>query len=141
MGRAEMNAHKPNPTSPSSAQIAQSLLRDLDHWDVNGFGRYVVREEDVPIGLCGLTLRDRIPGLNLSYHIAPERWGEGHSTALVAALVHVAQSHLLAHAEVYGLVRPANPASRRVLEKSGFSEIETLTLDGAATTRFTRRLV
>lgn len=140
MARPEMNTHKPDPTPPSPAKIAQTHAYDLHHWSRHGFGRYVVHLDADPIGLCGLTLREGMTGLNLSYHLEPDHWGQGHATTLVHALLALASDHLSTHAHVFALVRPANPGSLRVLTKSGFCEAETLMLHGAPTTRYTREL-
>ncbi len=135
-----MNAHKPDPTPPRPAQVSDSLDRDLEHWNRHGFGRYVVSDDTGPIGLCGLTRRDGFRGLNLSYHLSPDHWGHGYATELVTALVDIARSHLADQDQVFALARPANPGSTRVLEKCGFSQIETLDLGGAPTRHYVRVL-
>lgn len=140
MTRPEMNAHKPNPTAPSPEQIAQSHAADLAHWADHGFGRYLVLKDNTPIGLCGLTRRDDMPGLNVSYHLSPKEWGQGHASALIVALTNLARENLPGEGPIYGLVRPANPASARVLVKAGFIQSETLSLSGAPTTRYERAL-
>ena len=139
MARPEMNAHKPDPTPPSADAVAKALAADLSHWQTHGIGRYLVTLQHAPIGLCGLTHRAGAPGLNLSYHLSPDHWGNGHASALVAALVHMADDHPDARL-IYGLARPANPASARVLTKNGFTQDDDLILGGAPTTRYTRRI-
>lgn len=139
MSRPEMNAHKPDPTPPSDASVATTLAADLAHWQRHGIGRFVVSLQDTPIGLCGLTHRAGMEGLNLSYHLSPSNWGQGHASALVVALVHLAGEHA-AERLIYGLARPANPASARVLTKNGFTKDGDLILGGAPTTRYTRTI-
>ncbi len=59
-------------------------------------------------------------GLNLSYHLHPENWGQGYASELVTEALRTAFGPLQAD-RVIGLVRAANPASRRVLERCGFT--------------------
>lgn len=141
MSALDMHAHKPDPTLPTKRDIACGVTADLTHWEVHGFGRYVAFYDMQPIGLCGLTRRDGMAGLNLSYHVLRTQWGHGHASALVSALMTIAHGHLTKDSPVYGLVRPVNPASARVLEKAGFAKSETLTLGGAPTIRYTHPLV
>lgn len=136
MTDAAMHTHRPDPTPPSEAEVSRQHLADLTHWQTFGLGRYLAFFDGRPIGLCGLTRRDGMAGLNLSYHLLPDHWGQGHASALVRGLILVAQD--MASEDLYGLVRPANPASARVLEKAGFTRAETLMLGGAPTIRYTR---
>jgi RimJ/RimL family protein N-acetyltransferase len=57
--------------------------------------------------------------LALGYALAPEVWGRGYATEAVAAMVDAGFS-LSRCVEIDADVRVENPASRRVLEKSGF---------------------
>jgi len=142
MTRPEMNAHKPDPTPPDPDRIAATHARDVALWDTAGHGRYVLRHGGVAVGLCGFSLRPGYPGLNLSYHIAPEHWGRGWASAVVAAMVEVARALDLPDAArmLHALVRPANPASARVLVKAGFRQAGTRSLGGAPTELFLRDL-
>ena len=79
------------------------------------------------IGFCGLGWRDYVGTrrLNLGYRLAFEAWGQGHATEIGAETLRYA-FETLAQPEVHAIVRPANLASARVLEKIGMSEIGTL---------------
>lgn len=57
----------------------------------------------------------------LSYHLAPDRWGSGYATEAVAAVTSFAFEKLHLH-RVQAFVLPQNPASCHVLEKTGFKE-------------------
>lgn len=89
------------------------------------------------IGFGGLTTKPSAGGLNLSYHLTPEAWGFGFASEFVAEALAVAFGPLKA-SHVVGLVRPANPASRRVLEKCGFRFDCEIMLAGAPTMRLVR---
>jgi [ribosomal protein S5]-alanine N-acetyltransferase len=75
-------------------------------------------------------MSSRFDALNLSYHIHPDFWGLGYATELVVATLEFAFADLGADT-VIGLVRSANPASRRVLEKCGFDFVREVELHGA----------
>ncbi|MGW2491943.1 GNAT family N-acetyltransferase [Streptomyces sp. NPDC001606] len=96
-------------------------------WD---FG--VVRDQDL-VGLISLRLRE--PGLGtVSYILREDTWGHGYATEATHLVIAYAFT-------VVGLNRlearhhPENPASGRVLAKSGFTPVGTVDLpgkDGAA---------
>ncbi|MEM7721169.1 MAG: GNAT family N-acetyltransferase [Pseudomonadota bacterium] len=125
-----MLAHHPNP-SPTPPRT--SLEGDLDHWSRHGIGRWSVWRGDARVGLCGLTLRDGYSGLNLSYHVVPAEWGQGWATHIVRQLITIAAGLSPAPPQVFGLVRPSNRASARVLEKTEFEKTDVRHLGGAPT--------
>jgi RimJ/RimL family protein N-acetyltransferase len=126
----EMHAHRPDPHPPSREQQDEDLARDLEHWSRQHIGRYVVSHGGTPVGLCGLTRRAGYPGWNLSYHLHPDHWGKGWAGRMAQAMIELAGTHTT-EAYLHGLVRPANPASARVLERAGFTEAGTVSLNGA----------
>lgn len=94
------------------------LQRDIDHWRKHGFGRWVLDENGRIVGFGGLTYRPGFTGLNLSYHLHPDVWGQGLASEFAVSAVVIGFRDLAAK-KVIGLVRPTNLASRRVLEKAG----------------------
>jgi RimJ/RimL family protein N-acetyltransferase len=137
-GLPELVAHRPNPTPDTPEQSAARLARDMAHWDEHGFGRWAVEADGELIGFGGLTVSSDFDDLNLSYHLHPSGWGRGYASELVAESLHIAAQVL--HAErVIGLARPANPASRRVLEKCGFAFEKEVVLHGAPTMLYATR--
>ncbi|MBZ9743401.1 MULTISPECIES: GNAT family N-acetyltransferase [unclassified Mesorhizobium] len=117
--RPELVAHRPDPTPDTAQQSADRLLRDIGHWREHGFGRWTIEAGGEPIGFGGLTVSQAFDGLNLSYHLRPESWGQGFATELIREALSLAFDDLHA-TRVIGLVRTANVASRRALEKNGF---------------------
>ncbi|MEM1273793.1 MAG: GNAT family N-acetyltransferase [Pseudomonadota bacterium] len=120
-GRPETVAHRPGaqPVTPEAA--GRALDTDMAHWQRHGFGRWSLVHAGQPVGLGGLTVKDGFLGLNLSYHLLPEMWGQGLASEFVRAAVDFARDDLGSD-EVYGLVRPSNIASIRVMEKAGFRD-------------------
>lgn len=131
----ELVAHRPDPTPDTPEASARRLSHDMDHWYNHGFGRWAVEVNGRLIGFGGVTVSKEFEGLNLSYHLHPDSWGQGYASELVAESLSFAFNGL--HAErVIGLVRSANIASRRVLEKSGFTFEREVMLHGAPTNLF-----
>jgi RimJ/RimL family protein N-acetyltransferase len=69
-----------------------------------------------------VSLERRADRLTLGYALAPAVWGRGFATEAVRAIVDVA-FELTAAAAIEASVRPENLASRRVVEKAGFSRV------------------
>ncbi|MGR9190832.1 GNAT family N-acetyltransferase [Rhizobium leguminosarum] len=131
----ELVAHRPVPRPDSREENAARLARDIGHWKDHGFGRWAVEANGALIGFGGVTLSKEFDGLNLSYHLQPESWGQGYATELVREALVFAFDDL--HGErVIGLVRTANAASRRILEKCGFNFEREVMLHGAPTNMY-----
>ncbi|MGR9373385.1 GNAT family N-acetyltransferase [Rhizobium leguminosarum] len=131
----ELVAHRPVPRPDSREESAARLARDIGHWKDHGFGRWAVEANGALIGFGGVTLSKEFDGLNLSYHLQRESWGQGYATELVREALVFAFDDL--HGErVIGLVRTANAASRRILEKCGFNFEREVMLHGAPTNMY-----
>lgn len=130
--RPELVAHRPVPQPDSPEESVARLAKDMAHWRQHGFGRFAVVAKDELIGFGGVTVSKEFDGLNLSYHLDPRSWGHGYATELVRGILTFAFEELGA-SRIIGLVRPANPASRRVLEKCGFCFESEVMLHGAPT--------
>jgi len=121
--------HHPGDKLRAPEETDAKLTRDLAHWNRQGFGRWLLSHAGQPVGLGGLKVRDGFAGLKLSYHFLPEMWGQGLASEFVTAAVDYAADGLGSE-EVYGLVRPSNIASIRVLEKIGFRDAGLHSIDG-----------
>lgn len=135
--RPELVAHRPNPEPDSAEASATRLERDMAHWQRHGFGRWAIERDGTLIGFGGLTHKADFEGLNVSYHLHPDAWGMGYASEVLAEALSVAFDQLEAE-RVIGLVRPANPASRRVLERVGFVPEGEVLLEGAPTVLLAR---
>lgn len=63
--------------------------------------------------------RDRTQ-LEIGYILKETYWGKGYGTQICTALLAIAQKHAPTTA-IIGIIDPANAASRRLLEKFGFT--------------------
>ena len=128
--RPELVAHRPDRTPVPPDSTRKSLTADMAHWDAHSFGRWTIELDGLVIGFGGLTRRNGFGGLNLSYHLEPTAWRRGFATEIVAEALAVAFGPLK-QTRVFGLVRPANLASRRVMQKAGFHFERQIEITGA----------
>lgn len=94
-------------------QVAGQAERGYSVWAVErrGDGRF--------LGDCGLQpLEHRGPEVELGYDLHPDAWGQGLATEAATAVVQAAFG-TLGLERLMAVVKPANAASRRVLEKAG----------------------
>jgi ribosomal-protein-alanine N-acetyltransferase len=114
----------PGREPPTEASVAEGLAAKLDHWERHGFGMWLVRDRatGTMVGRGGLqhTFVADLYDVEAGWAIVPQRWGEGLATELAHAAVAVA-FELLALNRIIAFTRPANAASRRVMEKTGFA--------------------
>jgi ribosomal-protein-alanine N-acetyltransferase len=108
----------------SENETWENLWNGLEHWERNGFGPWVfhVRETGEPVASAALR-RIEIEGqpeVEVGYRVAVAWWGCGIATEMASALVGVARDRL-GLAEVVAFTLPENRASRRVMEKVGFT--------------------
>ncbi|WP_045024898.1 GNAT family N-acetyltransferase [Agrobacterium arsenijevicii] len=130
--RSELVAHRPDPRPDTPEESAARLARDTAHWRDHGFGRWAALVGENLVGFGGVTVSKEFEGLNLSYHLHPDYWGQGFATELVTEAIRFGLEDVGIR-RIIGLVRPANPASRKVLERCGFSLEREVMLHGATT--------
>ena len=87
----------------------------------NGYGMYLVslREEDIPIGICGLIRRDYRDDYELGYAFAKAFWSKGYAQEAVKAVLNYGQTVLKAK-EFIAVTSMDNEASIKTLERLGF---------------------
>lgn len=102
------------------------LQKFIAHWEHHAFGEWIFRREDGSfVGTCGL-FWDTIEGQNvvaLGYVLDERHWGRGYATEMAGAAIAIAFTELGLR-EVYAVIDPENAASRRVLEKTGFTYLQ-----------------
>jgi ribosomal-protein-alanine N-acetyltransferase len=108
-----------NPGVASRQDTNRIARVDAAHWTAHGFGRWVVLDDDGPVGHGGLLLR-AVQGqaeVEIAWAVCSNRWGRGIATGIGAVALEHAAEHGL-HAPV-AFTRVDNLASRRVMEKIG----------------------
>ena len=96
----------------------------IQHWDDHGFGFWIFHDAATGelVGRGGLR-RLEIEGnreVEVAYAVVADRWGQGFATEMAEAAVETAFRRLKL-ASVVAFTLPSNKASRRVMEKVGFS--------------------
>jgi RimJ/RimL family protein N-acetyltransferase len=121
---AQFTAHIPHPYPPGTAErfifaarAANASGRELTLVIATQAGKQEV------VGAISLQGRG-VDRLTLGYALSPEAWGRGYGSEAVEAMVNAAFT-LTPCVEINVDVRTENPASRRVLEKNGFSHVST----------------
>jgi RimJ/RimL family protein N-acetyltransferase len=107
----------------SAEATAAYLAVNIAHWDRHGFGLWVLRTRSGEFaGRAGIRhlACDDTNEIELAYTLKRSLWGQGLATEIANALTTIARSQLQLPS-LLGLVAVANGASRRVLEKAGFS--------------------
>lgn len=94
-----------------------------------GFGLYLVclRNEE-PIGMCGLLKRETLDDVDLGFAFLPSFWGSGYAHEAAAAVMSYGRS-ALGLIRIVAVISRKNDASRRVLEKLGFTLERTVHLE------------
>jgi RimJ/RimL family protein N-acetyltransferase len=113
---------RPPPLPPFDADVIDRLLADdRRHWELHGFGPWVLVEQESGRfagrgGLAWTTVEDRL-AVELPWTIEPRLQGRGLATE--AALAATAWASELGLDELIALTLPTNRASQRVAEKAG----------------------
>jgi RimJ/RimL family protein N-acetyltransferase len=109
---------------PTEADVLDSLRAKVEHWDRHGFGMWMARDRDTGemAGRGGLqyTYTAGLHDVEAGWAIVPERWGQGLATELAHACVGAAFGPLGLR-ELVAFTMLENLASRRVMEKAGFT--------------------
>lgn len=108
----------------SENETWENLWNGLEHWERNGFGPWVFHARETGEAVASAALRrveiEGQPEVEVGYRVAAAWWGRGIATEMATALVGIARDRL-ALAEIVAFTLPANLASRRVMEKAGFT--------------------
>jgi RimJ/RimL family protein N-acetyltransferase len=86
----------------------------------HGFGLYLTlrKEDDVPIGICGLLKRDTLDDVDIGFALVPAFWSQGYASEAAGAMFAFGID-VLEIPRIVALVNPDNDASIRVVGKLG----------------------
>ncbi len=108
----------------SAAGVTAAIDRHIAGWEADGFHYWIFLDRETGEGIArGGLSRTQVTGrdeVEVGWVVAPERWGQGYATELGAAALDVAFGPLGLDT-VISYTLPGNLASRRVMEKLGFS--------------------
>lgn len=113
-----------NGEPPTEAEVAANLLVKQAHWRRYGFGLWTLldRTSGEFVGRGGLqhTSVTGTDEVEVGWSIVPERWQQGLGTELALASV-TAGFETLRLDELIAYTRTDNVASRRLMDKAGFT--------------------
>jgi RimJ/RimL family protein N-acetyltransferase/predicted enzyme related to lactoylglutathione lyase len=103
----------------TAEETGEAAAKDAAHWRAHGFGRWRVSAGEETIAHGGLvhTIVNARPELEVTWAVAPARWGQG--TAGQIGRRALARAEDLGARSVVALTRMDNLASIRVMEKLG----------------------
>lgn len=94
----------------------------LAHYRKHGFGLMMVirREDDFPLGMCGLIQRSELPHPDLGFAFLPQYEGAGYAFEAAQHIILEAPA-LYGLTELLAIVMPENKRSINLLQKLEFS--------------------
>jgi RimJ/RimL family protein N-acetyltransferase len=104
----------------SREQTEKTIAAIIKHWETNGFGRWAVvcRESNKLIGMAGFRAHEDVA--ELVYILDEPYWGKGLATEIARAILKYGfEKHNFSR--IVAMTRPANAASRRVMDKIGMT--------------------
>ncbi|MFN6570287.1 GNAT family N-acetyltransferase [Dendronalium sp. ChiSLP03b] len=106
----------------SASQIQAKIDSFITSYKTLGFGKWAVifKETNQLIGSCGIAIVqiDNVNEREIGYRLDPEFWGQGLATEAASATIQYGFEQLK-FPYIFGIVKRANIASVRVLEKLG----------------------
>ncbi|NQX70336.1 GNAT family N-acetyltransferase [Paenibacillus alba] len=92
----------------------------LDAYARLGYGFYLteLKDEGIPIGICGLAKRDFLEAVDVGFAFLPMFWGKGYAFEATSAVMEYAQSEL-GIKRIVAITTERNHASAKLLEKLG----------------------
>jgi RimJ/RimL family protein N-acetyltransferase len=98
-------------------------------YNKNGFGLYLVllKEKNIPIGMCGLVKREGLEDVDIGFALAPgfERKGFAYEAAM--ATINYAEKSLKLP-QLVAITTPDNISSINLLNKLNFSFVKKITI-------------
>lgn len=110
---------------------AECLVKNYDHYQKYGFGRWTVLDKNTGefLGWCGLKYDEESDEYDLGYRFLKKHWGKGFATESSQFCINLGFAQL-GMKEIVGRVMAENIASIRVLEHVGMCYKETRTKNG-----------
>lgn len=105
-------------TIPDAEQYLQNV--PFKSYAANGFGLYMValKENNTPIGMCGLIKRDTLDHVDIGFAFLPAYIGKGYAYEAAQATLAYAQEEL-GFEKLQAITLPDNTPSIKLLEKIG----------------------
>lgn len=115
---AQQTRRMPHPYTLKDAEAWVAAVGNSDPGHETAFV-VTLKQDGAIIGAAGYAAMDEGSEIEIGYWLGEDYWGHGYATEAAQAVVDHAFSQG-SFERIHGRCRVANPASRRVLEKSGF---------------------
>ncbi|MBI5351650.1 MAG: GNAT family N-acetyltransferase [Chloroflexi bacterium] len=114
-------------TLPEAGEYISS--RVIPSYERFGFGMYLtlLKEGEVPIGICGLVKRETLDDADIGYAFLPQYGSKGYASESASAVLAYARN-TLGLKRILGITAQDNKGSIRVLEKLGMKFIKMVKL-------------
>jgi RimJ/RimL family protein N-acetyltransferase len=105
------------------------LKGPMEMYDRLGFGLYLaeLKDERVPIGLCGLIKRDSLKHVDIGFAFLPDFRSKGYAYEAASAVLAYGKN-TLGLERIVAIVSPGNDSSIKLLGKLGFQFEQMITL-------------
>ena len=102
------------------AETRVGLERIIEHQEQDGFSLWAVdhKVDRKLLGFCGLKYLDNTAEIEIGWRLAKAYWSRGLATEAAQACLNYG-FEVLAMERIVAIAKPANVASRRVMEKIG----------------------
>lgn len=99
----------------------------IEGYQKDGFGlcKMVLKDEQKPIGLCGLIDRESLPHVDIGFAILPDYEGKGYTYEAAKATMDYGFSELGLKV-IWGITSPTNIKSQNLLEKLGLKFVKKI---------------
>lgn len=92
-----------------------------------GFSMVVLKENNKPIGMCGVTKRDYLECPDIGFAFLPDYEGLGYAFEIASATIKYAKETLMIPT-IFAFTLPNNSRSIMLIEKIGFKFIKNITI-------------
>ncbi|MDM5360740.1 GNAT family N-acetyltransferase [Peribacillus sp. RS7] len=96
------------------------LKGPIEMYNRLGFGLYLteLKEEGIPIGICGLIKRDTLEDVDIGFAFLPRFWAKGYAYESASAVMAHGKN-VLGINRIVAITSPNNHSSAKLLEKLG----------------------
>jgi len=96
------------------------ILNSINMYEKSGFCFYLVerKEDNIPLGICGLVKRDALEDVDIGFAFLPTYWGKGYAYEAASAVLAYGLD-TLGLKRIVAITTQDNYASAKLLEKVG----------------------
>jgi RimJ/RimL family protein N-acetyltransferase len=103
----------------------------VESYKGHGFGLYLVslKNDNTPMGMCGLLKRESLPDVDIGFAFLPEFWNNGYAFESASAVLFYGKD-VLKLTRIVAITNKDNDASARLLNKLGLLFDRLINLPG-----------